>query len=256
LELPLLRERQTQTIAFLERADVEFSAEFLRIMQHSFRYAEPVCASLLLWATDACGGDSQTAIPVAASVECLHRFSVLHDELQMLPTISIERESTSSIWGLAQTLNAGDAFHALGMGLLTRDAVHLDRVLDAGIELERTMLAAIDRRNRLVRNETRVRGTGRLRAAYDGTYVTMLGVSLRVGAIMAGAQPQTADMLARAGRLLGVVVQLAHQSRGTESPLAQRYAAKAAAVVEAASLTPQVAREFKEIAYELAAAKG
>jgi hypothetical protein len=252
----MLRERQTQTIEFLRRTDVQFSDEFRRILQHSFSYAEPVCASLVLWATDACGGDSKTAVPVAASVECLHRFSVLHDELQMLPTLTIERETTSSIWGLAQTLNAGDAFHALGMGLLARDAVHLDRVLDAGIELEKAILVGVDRRNRLVRSAARLRSGGRLRIAYDGTYVTMFAVSLHAGAIMAGASAQVAATLARAGRLLGAVVQLAHQARGSASPLARRYAAKAVEFVETTTLAPEYVREFKEIADELAASEG
>lgn len=252
----MLRERQTQTLEFLQRADVRFSEEFWRIMRHSFGYAEPVCASLVLWATDACGGDSQIAVPVAASVECLHRFSVLHDELQMFPTLSSERETTSSIWGLAQTLNAGDAFHALGMGLLAHGAVHLDRILDAGIELEKAILLGIDRRNRLIRGAARVRSGGRMRVAYDGTYVTMLSVSLRAGAIMAGAAPVLAETLGRAGRLLGAAVQLAHNGHGSSSPLARRYAAKAVKLVEATSLAPGYVREFKEIADELAASEG
>src|SRR5580700_1290039 len=95
LELALLRDRQARTMDYLRSADVQFSAVFERIMRHTFAYADPLCASLVLWACDACGGDSKTAVPVAASVECLYRFSVLHDELQMAPTLSFERESTS-----------------------------------------------------------------------------------------------------------------------------------------------------------------
>jgi geranylgeranyl pyrophosphate synthase len=148
LQLALLRERQARTLEYLRDADVQFSSVFERIMRHSFEYADPLCASLVLWACDACGGDSHTAVPVAASVECLHRFSVLHDELQMAPTLSFERETTSSIWGLAQTLNAGDAFHALGLGLLAKDAVHGDRVLDVARACSREPDAACESRMR------------------------------------------------------------------------------------------------------------
>jgi len=253
LELALLRERQARTLQYLRDADVQFSSVFERIMRHSFEYADPLCASLVLWACDACGGDSHTAVPVAASVECLHRFSVLHDELQMAPTLSFERETTSSIWGLAQTLNAGDAFHALGLGLLAKDAVHGDRVLDVGFVLAQAVLHGIEQRNRLIRASVLTRTRRRLRVAYAGTQPLMLALSLRAGAIMAGAPPQLEDVLARAGRLLGAIMQLASQARDASSPLAKRYAAKAVSIVESSSLERVYVAEFKEITYELAA---
>ncbi len=253
MELALLRERQARTLEYLRDADVQFSTVFERIMRHSFEYADPLCASLVLWACDACGGDSRTAVPVAASVECLHRFSVLHDELQMAPTLSFERETTSSIWGLAQTLNAGDAFHALGLGLLVKDAVHGDRVLDVGFVLAQAVLHGIEQRNRLISASVLARTSRRMRVAYAGTQPLMLALSLRAGAIMAGTSAQLEDVLARAGRLLGAIMQLASQARGASSPLAKRYAAKAVSIVESSSLDRAYVAEFKEITYELAA---
>jgi hypothetical protein len=81
----------------------------------------------------------------------------------------------------------------------------------------------------------------------------MLALSLRAGAIMADAPPQLEDVLARAGRLLGAIMQLASQARDASSPLAQRYAAKAVSIVESSSLERVYVAEFKEITYELAA---
>jgi len=254
LELPLLRERQARTRQYLRGADVQFSEVFEGIMRHSFEYADPLCASLLLWACDACGGDSHAALPIAASVECLHRFSVLHDELQMKSTLLLERETTSSIWGLAQTLNAGDAFFALALGLLAKDVVQGERVLDVGIVLANAMLCGIEQRNRLIR-AARSRSAGRMRIAYGGTQALMLSLSLRAGAMMAAADTRTIEDLARAGRLLGAAMELQAQARGAQSALAKRYAEKAAAIVEASPLEPGYAGEFKEITYGLAAAR-
>ncbi|HEX8806745.1 MAG TPA: polyprenyl synthetase family protein [Candidatus Aquilonibacter sp.] len=251
--MTLLRERQAQTRRFLAAADVQFSEVFERIMRHSFEYVDPLCASLVLWACDACGGDSQTAVPVAASVECLHRFSMLHDELQLPPAISIERATTTSVWGLAQTLNAGDAFFALGLGLLAKDAVHGDRVLDVGVALARAVLAGIEQRNRLIRASGRAGQNGRYRVAYEGTQPLMLALSLRVGAMMAGASPALVEDFARAGRLLGVAMQLQGGARGGTSPLAKRYASRALAIVEGSALARTYIAEFKEITYEIAA---
>ena len=80
----------------------------------------------------------------------------------------------------------------------------------------------------------------------------MLALSLRAGAIMAGASPALEDVLSRAGRLLGAIMQLASQARGASSPLAKRYAAKAASIVECSSLEPIYIAEFREITNELA----
>lgn len=253
MELPLLHERQARTREYLRSADVQFSEIFEQIMRHSFDYAEPLCASLVLWACDACGGDSKAALPVAASVECLHRFSVLHDELQIKPVISIERETTTSIWGIAQTLNAGDAFFALGLGLLAKDAVDAERVVDVGVVLANAVLLGIEQRNRRIRASASAANNGRYRIAYDGTQALMLALSLRVGAMMANALPPLADSFARAGRLLGVAAQLRGQARGSSSPLAKRYAAEALAIIEGSPLTRPYVAEFREITNELAA---
>ena len=153
------------------------------------------------------------------------------------PAIALERETTSSIWGLAHTLNAGDAFFALGLGLLAKDAVHGDRVLDVGIVLANAVLLGIEHRNRLIRASARARRNGRYRIAYEGTQALMLALSLRVGAMMAAAPPGLADAFSQAGRLLGVAAQLQGQARGTTSPLAKRYAAKALAIIEGSPLT-------------------
>jgi hypothetical protein len=83
----------------------------------------------------------------------------------------------------------------------------------------------------------------------------MLALSLRAGGMMAGASPQLVEVLARAGRLLGAITQLASQARRGSSPAARRYAAKATTLVEGSSLEPSYQAEFKEIAYELAAGR-
>ncbi|HTZ55923.1 MAG TPA: hypothetical protein VMB20_12750, partial [Candidatus Acidoferrum sp.] len=115
------------------------------------------------------------------------------------------------------------------------------------------VLLGIEQRNRLIRASTRARRNGRFRIAYDGTQALMLALSLRVGAMMANASPLLADAFARAGRLLGVAMQLQGQARGSTSPLANRYAAKALAIVEGSPLTHTFVTEFREITYELAA---
>jgi geranylgeranyl diphosphate synthase type I len=63
-----------------------------------------------------CGGvcgDWQRALPVAASVEFIHNFSLVHDDIQDQSPTRRGRETLWKRWGAAQAINAGDALFAL-----------------------------------------------------------------------------------------------------------------------------------------------
>jgi geranylgeranyl pyrophosphate synthase len=242
LDLLFLGEQRTRAIEYLRGVDLQFSSVVDSIIRHRFPDTDSLCASMVLWACDACGGDAREALPIAASVECLHRFAVLHDGLQKAPALD-----------LAQTLNAGDALHAVALQLLARDVRRPDRVLDIGTMFSQTLWLGIEQRSRLIAASGKSHRKARLRTAYGGTRSLLLGSSLLAGAMMAEAPSDVANALARAGRLLGTAAQLAAAAPG-RSPLATRYAAKAVAGIERSSLDRTRVREFTEIAYHLAAA--
>ncbi|OGO49141.1 MAG: hypothetical protein A2Z30_06540 [Chloroflexi bacterium RBG_16_64_43] len=63
----------------------------------------------------ACGGvcgDWRPALPVAASVEFIHNFSLMHDDIQDESPTRRGRETIWKRWGAAQAINAGDALFA------------------------------------------------------------------------------------------------------------------------------------------------
>ncbi len=63
-----------------------------------------------------CGGvcgDWARALPVAASVEFIHNFSLVHDDIQDQSPTRRGRETLWKRWGAAQAINAGDALFAL-----------------------------------------------------------------------------------------------------------------------------------------------
>jgi len=60
----------------------------------------------------ACGGvcgNWRRALPVAASVEFIHNFSLMHDDIQDESPTRRGRETIWKRWGAAQAINAGDA---------------------------------------------------------------------------------------------------------------------------------------------------
>jgi geranylgeranyl diphosphate synthase type I len=63
----------------------------------------------------ACGGvcgDWRRALPVAAAVEFIHNFSLVHDDIQDESPTRRGRETIWKRWGAAQAINAGDALFA------------------------------------------------------------------------------------------------------------------------------------------------
>jgi geranylgeranyl pyrophosphate synthase len=250
--IPLsLHEREARIMEYFQRADLQLSDFFKNVMSHAFGNADALCSTLALWACDACGGDSKDAMPVAAALECLHRFAYLHDELQALDPV--HRENTLNVWGLAQTLNAGDAFHGLALRMLAAESATPERVLAVAVMLEELMLRGIEARNRLAMVSRSGRSRGRRRVIASLTQPLALAASLRAGAMMAGAPEEQAAALHRAGFRLGLAaaLALARYDLGT-SEIARSYAVKAIAEIEVSRLPRLYVQEFEEIAYQLA----
>ncbi len=244
----LLRERRVKVLEYLSEANLQFSTVLSEIVQHSFRTMDPVCSALFLWACEVGGGDAESAVPLALAIECLHRFVVLHAGL------ACDRrngDSAADIWGLAQTLNAGDAFHAVGLRLLAADPAHSERALDAGEMLTRTLLNWTERCSRPSAFEPQARPKGWARTAHGAPEACFYGASLEAGAIMAGSPPHLCAAFRRAGRFLGVAERAA---AGVDGTLARKYADKAVAVAERSPLERSHLPDFKEIAYHLASA--
>ena len=231
------REARERTRAFLAGLDMPPRSPLLtEILCQTFEHGDLICASLLLWATDACGGDPETALAVAASLESFHRFNVLHDELA---------DGISSTWGLAQTLNAGDAAHAQALCLLAVDRAHPQRALRVGVMLTRTLMRRLAFRSAHGRDGTQPGKCAQLRRALGSTEALLFGASLRAGATLADAPDRIVATLARAGRLLGVARRSIPNSNG--------YAERAVMLVESAGIDSRYAAQFKEIAYHLVA---
>lgn len=75
---------------------------------------------LCLLACEAEGGDVAEALPAALALECVHAFSLVHDDIV---DGDRERRGRPSLWAAAGTslaLNAGDALHALACAVAWR----------------------------------------------------------------------------------------------------------------------------------------
>jgi geranylgeranyl diphosphate synthase type I len=68
---------------------------------------------LVLLTCAAAGGNWHNALPAAASVELVHNFSLIHDDIQDNSPLRRGRETVWRRWGIPQAINAGDAMFTL-----------------------------------------------------------------------------------------------------------------------------------------------
>ena len=85
-----------------------------------------VRSTLLLLICAAAGGDWSLALPAAASVELLHNFSLIHDDIQDKSELRRGRRTLWAMHGAAQAINAGDAMFSLAHLSLTGLAMTTD----------------------------------------------------------------------------------------------------------------------------------
>ena len=99
---------------------------------------------LALLSCEALSGDFRPALPVAAGVELVYNFTLVHGDVQAGRPEAQDRPSIWWVWGPAQAINAGDGLHALGRTTIMRLAqsgVAPDRVLRAVECLDRACLS-------------------------------------------------------------------------------------------------------------------
>src|SRR5699024_9199516 len=67
---------------------------------------------LAMYTAEAVGGSAGDAAPVAAAIELLHNFTLIHDDIQDRSPNRRHRPTVWRVWGNAQAINAGDALFA------------------------------------------------------------------------------------------------------------------------------------------------
>lgn len=75
---------------------------------------------LTLLAVVAAGGAWEQALPVAASVELVHNFSLIHDDIQDCSETRRGRPTVWVKWGIAQAINSGDLMFTLAFYTLSK----------------------------------------------------------------------------------------------------------------------------------------
>ncbi|MDR2421050.1 MAG: polyprenyl synthetase family protein [Oscillospiraceae bacterium] len=87
----------------------------------------------------ACGGDEATALDAACGVECLHTYSLIHDDLPAMDDDELRRGKPSNhiVFGEWRAILAGDALQAKAFELVAASPLQPERVVKMLRELAR-----------------------------------------------------------------------------------------------------------------------
>jgi geranylgeranyl diphosphate synthase type I len=161
---------------------------------------------------EAIGGDAERALPLAAAVELLHNFSLIHDDIEDQSPQRHGRDAVWKVWGIAQALNAGDGMFALAH-------VALERLSQVGVGSEPLLAAS----RLLDRASLRLCEGQYLDLAFEqrldvscADYLTMVGgktaalmaAAAGSGALVAEAPPGAVSAFEQFGEKLGFAFQV------------------------------------------------
>jgi geranylgeranyl diphosphate synthase type I len=168
--------------------------------------------AIALLSAQAIGGNAEIAAPLAAAIELLHNFSLIHDDIQDRSPNRRHRATVWRIWGDAQAINAGDALFAVAHLTLLRTPLPDDR-LRALLDLTRAFnTATLD----IVRGQVLdVEFEGRSDVTPEqylemirGKTAAIVRFAASGGAIVAGAGEASASLFAEFGEALGIGFQI------------------------------------------------
>jgi len=178
-------------------------------MRHSmFAGGKRLRPILLLAACEACGGDTEQALPAACAVECIHTYSLIHDDLPCMDDDDFRRghPTCHKVYGEAIAVLAGDALQAFAFELLSYSPDGLELVFELARAAGFRFLIAGQVRD--LEAEGKQVSFEELRTIHEGKTAALLTCCFRLGALIAGASAEKLAALTSFGHALGLAFQV------------------------------------------------
>jgi geranylgeranyl diphosphate synthase type II len=168
---------------------------------------------LCLTAAEACGGKSSAALPLACAVECIHTYSLVHDDLPSMDNDDLRRgrPTCHKVFGEGIAVLAGDALltvafeiaaHAKGSERFPLREIFREIAEAAGSrKLIAGQVADLEAEGHRINR-------GHLRLIHENKTAALLTTSLRLGAMAANASGKDLKAIAGFGRALGLAFQV------------------------------------------------
>jgi geranylgeranyl diphosphate synthase, type I len=172
------------------------------------------------WANEAAGERClQQALPIAAAVEFIHNFSLIHDDIEDRDELRRHRRTVWSVWGEAQGINTGDAMSFLGRLALwdvVKQGVSFDLATRLAMMLDRACLTLCEGQYLDMSFEASIKVTPDMYLdMIKRKTATLMRTATEMGARVGSPQAEaTIDALASFGEDLGMAFQLRDDLQG------------------------------------------
>ncbi len=185
-----------------------------RAMRYSlFAGGKRMRPALVLAAAEACGGTTAAALPAACAVECIHTYSLIHDDLPAMDNDDFRRGKPTShkVFGDGIAILAGDAlltqaFEILAQTKATARFPHSALVLDlarasGSLQLIAGQVADLE-------GEGKAISLPQLRYIHERKTSALLCCSSRLGGMSANCTPAQLRALTNFGYHVGLAFQV------------------------------------------------
>ncbi len=168
---------------------------------------------LCLAAAEACGGKAEAALPLACAVECIHTYSLIHDDLPCMDNDDFRRgrPTNHKVFGEGVAVLAGDALLTIAFEIAAT-APGTRRYPVAALIAE---LAQASGSRWLIGGQVAdLEGEGKaatlreLRFIHEAKTAALLTSAIRLGAMSANATPARLEALSAFGKNLGLAFQV------------------------------------------------
>ena len=168
---------------------------------------------LCLAAAEACGGKIDHALPLACAMECIHTYSLVHDDLPSMDNDDLRRGRLTchKVFGDGIAVLAGDALLTIAFEIVSR-AKPTSRY-NMSTLLGEIAVAAGSRKliaGQVADLEAEGKQSGRaeLRYIHENKTAAILTTSVRLGTMSANANPKRLAAITKFGRALGLAFQV------------------------------------------------
>jgi len=166
--------------------------------------------ALCLEACAVVSGDHKPALPAAASIELLHNFTLIHDDVMDRDHTRRNRPTVWSIWGDAAAINTGDLMYSLAMSSMgdvmpeqpRRALQATSNLLDTCIEVILGQQLDLDFESRDDVSVAEYENMAESKTA------SLIATALEIGAIIGGASTEVAMLYRGLGRSMGLIFQM------------------------------------------------
>jgi geranylgeranyl diphosphate synthase, type II len=173
---------------------------------------------LLLAACEAVGGEINTALPAACSMEMIHTYSLIHDDLPAMDNDDFRRGNPTNhkVFGDAIAILAGDALLTQAFILLSSPFFASNVPHDRILAVIHEIASAAGSRGMVGGQVVDMESEGKIdldlpTVQYIHTHKTgaLIKASVKIGALLGGADDRLLSSITRFGEVIGLAFQIA-----------------------------------------------